>query len=458
MSAIVTKDQRIDNANAFMSAFSDSPIENHLYLFLAKTDYWSDDLTATADDTVETPIDGETHKSAIYNEMIAMKKVNPENLINVAPTIKWEYGAEYTAWDDSFSELIEENGIISYNTIFDKNFYVITSTYNLYKCLVSGSSISTIQPSHTGIEPLQYSDGYVWHYIYTLPPANVLTFFNDSFFPVESKTSQNANQSNIEGGIFKIIVTDGGTGYTTPPSVTIEGDGTGASATALISNGAVSSVTIDLTDSIVESGKYGLKHGTNYNYAKINFSGGGGSGAKARAVLSPRNGHGSDPIYEFGAYNVEIAVNIDDDEGGDFIVTNDYRKLGLIKNPYNSGSPSDVSTSTTLNCLKSIEVNTGTFNANDIIQDTTTLAYAYVDYVDSDNKLIYYHQNEKTGYKNFGIGNTIICSETSESGVIVSFNDSEYEPFTGNILLIENRDPIQRSATTREEIRMVLQF
>lgn len=42
-----------------------------------------------------------------------------------------------------------------------------------------------------------------------------------------------------------IAVTDGGRGYTTPPAVTIQGTGTGATFTASISNGAVTGITVN---------------------------------------------------------------------------------------------------------------------------------------------------------------------------------------------------------------------
>jgi hypothetical protein len=457
MTAIATKIQRIENAKNFISTFSDSPIQDHLYLFLAKSDYWSTNRDATADNIVETPT-GETYDiSQIHNEMIAMKKVEPNNFVCAVPTINWISGETYTAWDDKFSETVEVDGVDVYNTIYDKNFYVITTSYKVYKCLRSGSGISFDQPSHVGVEPLQYSDGYVWHYIYTLDAASVLTFFNNSYCPIVEKTSQDANQENIAGGIFKIVVEDGGSGYLTAPTITIEGNGTGAVATATLSGNSVSEITIDLTDSIVEGGKYGLKHGTGYDYAKVIISSASGSGARARAILSPPNGHGYDPISELGAYNVEIAIDINDDEDGDFIITNDYRKLGLIKNP-NEGSPETLATSTTLNCLKSMVVSGGTFVPDDIIEDQTTNAFAYVDAYDSGTNTIYYHQNDKTGYKTFGVGNIITTTVSGESGTITTLIDPEYSPFSGEIIFMEFRSAIERTSTTKEEIRIVLQF
>lgn len=54
-----------------------------------------------------------------------------------------------------------------------------------------------------------------------------------------------ASATVINGFVVGITVNDGGEAYTTPPTVTITGDGTGASATASVTNGAVSSISVD---------------------------------------------------------------------------------------------------------------------------------------------------------------------------------------------------------------------
>ncbi len=57
--------------------------------------------------------------------------------------------------------------------------------------------------------------------------------------------------TGVVGGIGAITVTDPGSGYATPPVVTIESPGvptaTGATATAVISSGAISSIAVDAT-------------------------------------------------------------------------------------------------------------------------------------------------------------------------------------------------------------------
>jgi hypothetical protein len=74
------------------------------------------------------------------------------------------------------------------------------------------------------------------------------------------------------GSIRHVFVTNGGSGYTTAPTVTISGGGgSGATATATVSNGVVTGVTI------VTGGK------GYYAQPTFTFTGGGGAGAAAQA-------------------------------------------------------------------------------------------------------------------------------------------------------------------------------
>lgn len=463
MPAIVTKHQRIQNAKNFIEDFSGSPEQNSLYLWIGKSDPWNEDISSLEDTNADVPIDGEYDKSKIYNEMIAMKRVFDSNMVFVVPTNMWTAGVSYQAWDDAYSENVSESGCPLIKTIYDTQFYVITNTFNVYKCLAAGSGASTQQPTHTNassIEPMLYPDGYVWHYMFSLLTNDAIVFYNNSFFPVREKVSQHVDQANIEGGIFRIIVEDGGSGYSdATTTVSIEGNGSGALAEATIVAGEITSINI------TNIGNY-LNHGTGYDYARVVITdSGSGTGAKARAVLSPRGGHGYDPVDELGAYNVEIAIDINGDEEGKFITTNDYRCIGLIKNPMTTDSPPVLATSIALNCLKSLKLSNiiGTFTSYDIITESATggdgvhPAKAYVDQYVSATGTMYFHQNLKTGWDPFtaGVG---IFSDESNTAIIDAINDSDVEPFTGEILFMENRSPIQRTEATREEIRLIVQF
>jgi hypothetical protein len=78
-------------------------------------------------------------------------------------------------------------------------------------------------------------------------------------------------------GISDIQVINAGSGYTTAPTVTITGDGVGATASAVIVNGRIQSIAI-------------TNRGINYSRAIINISGGNGYGGIATAVLDGRYG------------------------------------------------------------------------------------------------------------------------------------------------------------------------
>jgi hypothetical protein len=78
-------------------------------------------------------------------------------------------------------------------------------------------------------------------------------------------------------GVDEILVTNGGSGYSTTPIVTITGDGTGATAEAVVVNQKVQSIVI-------------TNRGLNYSRAIITISGGSGFGAAAIAILNTRFG------------------------------------------------------------------------------------------------------------------------------------------------------------------------
>jgi hypothetical protein len=112
---------------------------------------------------------------------------------------------------------------------------------------------------------------------YFLPQANyplkmmVKLFLNDVSLQTDLTNFGSALGS---GFVSNIQVINGGTGYIQPPTVTIAGVGTGATAFANVLNGAVTSVSLD-------------QAGINYTETpSITFSGGGGTGAVAEANIS----------------------------------------------------------------------------------------------------------------------------------------------------------------------------
>lgn len=81
-------------------------------------------------------------------------------------------------------------------------------------------------------------------------------------------------------GIKDVTITNGGSGYTTAPTVVFTGDGSGATATATISGGQVTGVVFP-GDSVL-----GKKIGSGYtSEPQVTFTGGDGTGATATATI-----------------------------------------------------------------------------------------------------------------------------------------------------------------------------
>ena len=133
----------------------------------------------------------------------------------------------------------------------------------------------------------------------------------------------NTLQANNEllttpGTINNIQVISGGFNYGVA-TVTIIGDGTGATAVASTVGGAVSKITM-------------TNQGSNYTYADIVING-NGSAATARAIISPITGHGKDAYDELYAKTLMFYSNVSRDKNQGFDVANDYRQIGILKNP-----------------------------------------------------------------------------------------------------------------------------
>ena len=542
MAAIVSSNFRVVNSNNFKEDISNSAV----YVGIGKADVWSNSTSDTTDEaTAPTPGDHLDEYGKARSNLIAVKKVSSANVSHVVPRHTWDGSTSYVAWDS-------DDG-----NIFDKKFYVITSEFKVYKCIVAGGGASTVQPTQTLTQPQAESDGYSWKYMYTVSVADAEKFLTNSYMPVkyismggeaqvavqaanaqnkiilkevnddiavgmtitgtnigsgrkvssiagtqitmsanttgtvaanailtfayaadadaeanltEADYAQYLNQKasrddSLAAGIERIEVTAGGSGYTGTPTVTITGDGTGATATVVKSGNTVSAITI-------------TNKGTNYTRAKVVISGGSGSLATARAVIAPnyrgseKSGHGTDPRAELGGFFMGVNVKLDGADGsGDITVGNDFRQIMLVKNPLNGtgAAAGQIASSDTLKAMDyldfsntfSVGSNVGSFTVDEVITGQTSGAVAFVTEIDTSNGFVYYHQNEKTGYVSFTNGEEVVGTLSSTNGTLESSNAvkaAELDRESGDILFLENRLPINRTATQIEDIKIILEF
>ena len=460
MTAIVTSNFRVVNAENFKQDVADAATS--VYVGIGKSDVWSLTTSDTTDTTPFTPVDALDSLGEAYQNMIGMKLIGAADISHVVPRNTWASDTSYYAWDS-------DDG-----AIFDKKFYIVTSEFKVYKCIKAGGSVSTVQPTQTLTDPTAESDGYIWKYMYTISVADAEKFLTISYMPVktvslaygsdaaaeaalsEADYAQYLNQkasraSSTAAGIERIEVTAGAT-YSSTPTIVISGDGTGATATAVMS-GSGSSQTVA---SITVNNK-----GTDYTVADIKFSSGD---AAARAVISPELGHGVQPIKELGAFFIGLNSQLTGNEGGDLTVGNDFRQVTLIRNPKLYG-PGAVATASTLKALRALDftsaVTVTDYLADELIVGQTSGAQAYVVEIDAATGYIYYHQNAKTGYKPFQNGENVTGQTSSTSGALEAssaLRTPEVHPGTGDIMFLENRNPINRTTTQIEDIKVIIEF
>ena len=293
MVAIVSKQIRVNNAGNFR----DDVGTDSTYLYIGRSHAWPSSDTAIA-----TPVDTVFDKNNVHQNMIALKKVAQSDVSHSITRYNWLSGTTYVPYDDQLS------------TLSTSQYYVITDELNVYKCLDAGAGASVVKPTGqtTNAANAVESDGYVWKFMATLSGTQATKFLTNSFVPVNVITSNDGSlqydvQTNAQNGsIHRIKLIGGGSGYTSTPTVTVTGNGSSATAAATVVGGVVTAISMS-------------NIGTGYDEALVAITGGGGTGATARAIISPPGGHGANMADELGAFFIMCNINLDSAEGsGDF--------------------------------------------------------------------------------------------------------------------------------------------
>lgn len=244
-------------------------------------------------------------------------------------------------------------------------------------------------------------------------------------------------------------VPDATSEYQILPSLDITGDGTGLLLKPVVVGGVITRVLV-------------VDVGQDYNSVSISVEGAGGSGAIIVPNLSPRKGHGADPVEELGGSFVMLSVKLQYDEGdGDFPITNDYRVMGLLKNVLDASS--NIATDDTLIAVKKIvHSNTvGAFISDELVTGGTSGAQGFIvqpEDLGGGDGTITFAQTEETGFTPFVAGETITGTVSTASAVIDTIESEEVSRYSGKLLYFEQRRPIMRAPDQQETIKLVSEF
>jgi len=192
------------------------------YHFLGKENSWTDFLSPfipsqslLVGDVPGAPQDNFRYDLHVRRDILSVKSITPSDVAYVVPRIDWVKDTVYDMYDDNIGPFsITGTTAPSYSKaekLEDARFYVLTSEFNVYKCLDNNyNSASTIQPTGTSSDAIVSGDGYIWKFMYTIPVSLRNRFLSSQYMPVTTALKQ---QFYSNGAITSITVESGGSSY-----------------------------------------------------------------------------------------------------------------------------------------------------------------------------------------------------------------------------------------------------
>ena len=528
MALVLRRLGRVELARTFHRDVRNS--NDYFHFAVGRTTAWTDDTSP------ELPIDNDSYVSKFRRSMMFTQRIDSADVCLLAKRTNWQTGTVYDEYDDAYTSTNQSYSGAS--NLADANFFIMTDEFKVYKCISNNNNgPSTVKPTSTGTSVFELADNYNWKFMFQISASDQNRFLDADFIPVRKLTGNPTH--DVTGEVDSITIDAGGSGYTSVPTVVIQGDGDGlASGTATIASGAVTGVTItasgsgysfafvtfvggggsgatgtvnlgdadslpalqsavegasvngtldrvivtvpgqDYAESDVQVQVQGdgtgaeasayvnsatgaitkirvTNPGSGYSYANIIITNTSapGTGATARAIVSPQGGHGSNAPRELFAHNVGVTVSFSDNDNRDLILGNDFRQIALIKNVK---TPAGVTytTNTATTCFIINVPSVATYAVDDVLTSDDGGSFTVIQ-IDSTNKNVYLTSEIPLITANSTLTNT---TQNESNLSINSLTQPEVDNATGEVIYLDNRSPIIRSADQVEQIKALIRF
>ena len=528
MALVLRRLGRVELARTFHRDVRNS--NDYFHFAVGRTTSWTDDTSP------ELPIDNDSYVSKFRRSMMFTQRIDSADVCLLAKRTNWQTGTVYDEYDDAYTSTNQSYSGAS--NLADANFFIMTDEFKVYKCISNNNNgPSTVKPTSTGTSVFELADNYNWKFMFQISASDQNRFLDADFIPVRKLTGNPTH--DVTGEVDSITIDAGGSGYTSVPTVVIQGDGDGlASGTATIASGAVTGVTItasgsgysfafvtfvggggsgatgtvnlgdadslpalqsavegasvngtldrvivtvpgqDYAESDVQVQVQGdgtgaeasayvnsatgaltkirvTNPGSGYSYANIIITNTSapGTGATARAIVSPQGGHGSNAPRELFAHNVGVTVSFSDNDNRDLILGNDFRQIALIKNVKTPGGVT-YTTNTATTCFIINVASVAPYAVDDVLTSDDGGSFTVIQ-IDSTNKNVYLTSEIPLITANSTLTNT---TQNESNLSINSLTQPEVDNATGEVIYLDNRSPIIRSADQVEQIKALIRF
>jgi len=516
MAAIITDQLRILNAKNFVAGFSTTTESYYSFVGLPNPTT----IDSNWNSSPPAPRDNFNNENVVWDSIVALKKITSGDAKQVVRKNVWASGITYDYYRHDYS-ITNTPKNSSGTSLYSANYFVVNSDYRVYICLQNGTTPETPngqasldEPRFTDLEPKAAGtsgDGYIWKYLYTIKPSDIVKFDSTDYMPVPSDwetSSEHALVRNnaVDGGIKIVVIKNRGVGVGTAnrtyTKVPIKGDGSGAECTVTVNNDSK-------VESVVVSNQ-----GSGYTFGNVDLIAGGVAQPTTfptlDVIIPPQGGHGKDIYRELGATNVLLYSRIENDvENPDFVTGNEIARIGIIQSPSSYGSSQllnlDKASAAYAIRLTGTGYSSATFTQDSVIQQVIgtgqTAMGKVISYDQTTGVLKYWQERTFAGFSTVGTaqtnptfgynlnrftaspssggsltitgGSINLGISTGFTGVSTSINSRTYylgqtftngistpevEPYSGNMLYVDNRPAILRSSNQKEDIKIILQF
>lgn len=182
MAKLLKINNRVANARNFRESLGrTTPAPEILYLYFGREAAWPDE------NNPPSPTEDIAYEFTTRNAIIGIKRISITNTAFVVARHNWSTGTVYDKYSASDASL------------FAKQFYVLSTVGNVYKCLDNNSGgQSIVEPTGTSTSSIATGDGYTWKFMYNLSSSMIDSFLTSDWLPVPYGGQETTLQTSVE--------------------------------------------------------------------------------------------------------------------------------------------------------------------------------------------------------------------------------------------------------------------